>query len=169
MILILADGYIPLAPIAPAAQVVLLIFIIVFEALFIAKRVEIAHKKELWWKSAVANFATAVLGILLAIPATMFEAWLAFGWGSQKQINASLWWFSCFLFGFGLPWTVWWLCYHLSWRTEAAILTRWLSISGNKEDLRMTVRNAHRWSYGFFAIIVLLGCASYARMLFQFN
>jgi hypothetical protein len=166
MILILADGYIPLAPIAPVAQVILLIFIIVFEAIFISKRIEIAHKKELWWKSSLANLATAAIGIILAIPAAMIEAWLLFGWGSQKQIHPTLWWVACILYGVVLPWTVWLLCYHISWRTEASILARWLSISGNEENLRISVRNAHRWSYGFFALIVLLGCINYASILF---
>jgi hypothetical protein len=167
---ILADMYIPFAPIVPALQFLLLLFIIVFEALFISKRIEITNKKELWWKSSVANLATAVIGILLAVPVSMIEMWLGFGWGSQKHINVNLWWLSCFIYGLGLPWTVWLLCYHISWRTEAAILSRWLSISASKETtLRISIRNAHRWSYGFFAIIVILGCIAYAQMLFRKN
>lgn len=164
---ILADGYIPLAPLAPAGQVVLLIFVIVFEAFFIGKHVEITQKKALWWKSAVGNLATTALGVLLAIPASMFEAWLLFGWGSQKHINAALWWFSCFLYGFALPWTIWLVCYHISWRTEAAILGRWLPTSGREEEVRRSVRNAHRWSYGFLGLIVLAGCMYYASILFH--
>jgi len=160
MHLFLADGYIPLAPIAPASQAVLLIAIIFFEAFFIGKQVEPTRRKELWWKSAVGNLLTAGLGVLLAIPASMLEAWIVLGQHAQ-------WSFGYLLYGFVLPWSIWLICYHLSWRTEALVLKRWFSHNQPDDALSKAVRNVHRWSYGFLGIIVLAGCLYYASILFS--
>jgi hypothetical protein len=164
---ILANAYIPLAPLAPVGQGALLVLIIVFEALFIAKHFDASKVNGLWWKVALANVVTAVFGAVLALLSSMFEAWLVFGWGSQKHINAILWWFSCFLYGFVLPWIVWIICYHISWRSEAAILKRLLPVKGKEIEFRLSVRNSHRWSYGIIALIVLAGCLFYASILIQ--
>ena len=169
MNLILADAYIPLAPILPVGQLVLLAFIIIFEAIYISKRFEVSRKGVLWWKVAVVNCVTAAVGILLVIPVSMFETWLVFGWGSQKHINAGLWWVGCFLYGLVLPWSMWLICYHISWRMESAILTRWLPVLGTGVEFRVSVRNAHRWSYGFMGLFVLAGCLFYLNIFIQFQ
>ena len=158
MTFILADAYVPLTPIVPVGQVILLVFIILFEGLYIARRNEIPKKARFWWKITVVNLVTTALGVLLFLPAVSFESQLVLGNGSVKHVIAPLGGFPLF----ALPWL---LCYHVSWRTEAAILLRWIPQTGDEGKFKASIARAHRWSYGALGVILIVASFWYAFAL----
>lgn len=151
----LADADIPFAPVVPAAQVILLVFIIGFEGWYLSQSVPSGKKGPFWFKVTVANLCTAFLGAVLILPVVCLEVWLVFGWGSHDREHPVLWYVSCALYEIILPWIVWFLCYQISWRTEAAILGKWIADSEKPTGLRHRVMVAHRWSYALFGILVI--------------
>ncbi len=157
---LLANGYLPLAPIAPAAQAALLIVIIAFESWFIAKTNKIRMTGACFWRVAAVNVITVIIGFGILIPATLLEAWLSFGWGSQYHMNRLLWWSSVWICGVILPIGIWFLCYHVSWRVEFFILRRWAGANFPSPS-RSSVILAHRWSYAALGLFVLSGCLFY--------
>jgi hypothetical protein len=157
---ILANAYIPLAQIAPAAQVALLILIIAFETWFIARSNKSKMCGACFWRIAAVNLLTAVIGIGVLVPASMFEAWLLFGWGSQYHINKVLWWLGVWIYGLILPLGVWIVCYHISWRLEYSLLKKWTS-DRFPSPSKSSVILAHRWSYAALGLFVLSGCLHY--------
>jgi len=163
MTFLLANGYIPLAPIAPASQAVLLVVIIAFEAWFIARMNRIRMSNGCFWRLAVVNVVTSIIGIGILIPTSMFEAWILFGWGSNYVLQPTLWWIGIWIYGIILPFSVWIICYHISWRVEYFILKGWTS-DAFPEPSRLSLVYAHRWTYGFLGLLVVAGCVSYFYM-----
>jgi len=166
--LMLADAFIPFTPILPIAQVALFVVIVVVEALVIRKYSEVAiSAKRLWISVTVANIVTTLIGIALVFPLMRFEMWLAFGWGSQYRQRPVLWWLSCIVYGFLLPYTFLIFCYIVSWRTEFALLARWLPTRpDNIYVLKSRTLLAHRITYGILALPVLTASLWYATVLF---
>ncbi len=160
--MILANAYIPLASLAPIGQILVLIFIIIFETRYISRRLTEEDRPNLWRKVTVANLITAGFGLLIALIASVIETWLIFGWGSQPDQNPTLFWLACFIYGSILPWFVWFFCYQLSWRFEASFISQRIQ---NTSNLKVIIISAHRWSYGFLAIPIMLGCLYYIRIL----
>jgi hypothetical protein len=166
---IFADAFIPLSPITPVSQVVLLLVIIVLEGSLIRKRLRESNAPRLpfWLRISGANVATAVLGLLLAYPIMILEFALAFGWGSDAS-HPLLWYTSCALYGIGLPWLVWFLCYHVSWRVEFWLLKKTKGVAANDSSQAKTaVRDAHRWSYALLGLPVLYVTLWYWTTIFH--
>jgi hypothetical protein len=108
-----------------------------------------------WLRISGANVATAVIGLLLAYPIMTLEFALAFGWGSDTS-HPILWYTACALSGIGLPWLVWFLCYHVSWRVEFWLLKQTKGVAFSDSSLaKKAVRDAHRWSYALLAVPVI--------------
>lgn len=154
---ILADAFVPLSPTAPISQAVLLLIIIIIEGFFIGRRLKESSRQRLgfWFRIIGVNITTAVLGLLLAYPVFMLECALAFGWGSDYS-HPFLWYAGCALYGIGLPWTVWLLCYHISWRVEHWLLRISKGVAQTDQtSAKKAFRDAHRWSYALLALPVL--------------
>ena len=113
-----------------------------------------------FWRIAAVNLLTAVIGIGVLVPASMFETWLLFGWGSQYHINKVLWWIGVWIYGLILPFGVWIVCYHISWRLEYSLLKKWTS-DRFPSPSKSSVILAHRWSYAALGLFVLSGCLHY--------
>jgi hypothetical protein len=167
--LMLGDVYIPFTPVLPVAQFALLIVIVVIEARIIRKSTAAAvSPKRLWISVTGANLLTTLIGVALVFPIVRFEEWLGFGWGSQYLTHPILWWLSCVIYGFVLPYSFLIFCYVVSWRTEFALLVRWLAVP--REDIPSLRRHtilAHRITYGLLAIPALIGSLWYATILFH--
>jgi hypothetical protein len=166
---VLADTFIPFTPILPIAQVALLIVIVIIEALVIRRYTDAAlSPKRLWVSVTGANIITTLIGVALVFPLMWLEFRLAFEWGSQYREHPLLWWFSCIVYGFVLPYAFLIFCYVVSWRTEFALLARWLPARGEDiHSLRSRTIFAHRISYGILAIPVLVASLWYATILFD--
>lgn len=160
MHLILANAYVPFAFIAPAAQVGLLVLIILFESWFIARMNHITVTRPFIWRITLANLLTAVLGLGVLIIATWLEMTILGKCGSEHHINPTLWWVSVYVYGFFLPIGVWLACYHLSWRVEFWVLSKWETILGAQISKKSIIA-AHRWSYALLLLIVLSGVTPY--------
>ncbi len=153
---ILADAFIPLSPVAPAAQALLLFVIIIVEGLFVRKRLTESSQQDGYFLKIIGiNFATAALGVLLAVPVMFLESALAFGWGSDAA-HPLRWYAACALYGIGLPWSLWIICYHVSWRTEYWLfrMTKGIATSDTK-GAKTAFRDAHRLTYAILALPVL--------------
>jgi hypothetical protein len=157
---ILANAYVPFAFIAPAAQVGLLVLIIIFESWFIARMNHVTVTRQFIWRITLANLLTAVLGVGVLLLATWFEMTILWKWGSEHHINPTLWWFSVYIYGFFLPLSVWLACYHVSWRVEYWVLSKWEAILGMQVSKKSIIA-AHRWSYALLLLIVLSGVTPY--------
>ena len=164
-----ADAFIPLSPVAPIAQLILLVVIIVIEGIFIRKQLAIgAQTGSFWLRITGVNVLTAVLGLIGVLPVVWLESYLAVGWGSDRSHHPLLWYTACILYGFVIPWTVWFLCYQISWRAEFWLLNRGVPhLFTDKTSLRMSVRNAHRWSYAMLAVPVIIATFWYWIAVFQ--
>jgi hypothetical protein len=164
-----ADAFIPLSPVAPIAQLILLVVIIVIEGMFIRKQLDIgAGVGSFWLQVTVVNVFTAVLGLIGVLPVVWLESYLAFGWGNDRSHHPLLWYTACILYGFAIPWTVWFLCYLISWRAEFWLLSRGEPcLFTDKTSLRMSVRSAHRLSYAMLAVPVIIATFWYWITDFQ--
>ncbi len=163
-----ADAYIPLSPVAPVSQLVLLVVIIIIEGMFIRKKLTGGVQGgSFWLRISGVNVFTTVLGLIGLLPVTAFESHLVFGWGSDSS-HPLLWYTGCILYGFVIPWTVWLLCYQISWRTEFWLLNKLNTYpSTEKDSLRIAVRNAHRWSYAMLGVFVLVATSWYWLTIFH--
>ena len=163
---VFADAYIPLSPVAPVSQVILLIVIIIVEGVLIRKQAdEKISPASFWLRLVGVNVLTTLLGLLLLVPVVFLESWLLFGWGSDGS-HPILWYTACLLYGLVLPWAVWLLCYHLSWRVEFWLLNRRKTFP--VEDVsRISVRDSHRWSYAILAVPVTIATLWYWITIFH--
>ena len=163
-----ADAFIPLSPVAPIFQVVLLVIIIFMEGSIIRGRLRKKGRTIAFWlKVTSANIATGVVGLFLTLPVASLESQLVFGWGSDSG-HPFKWYTACFLYGLGIPWAVWFVCYHISWRTEFWLLKMMKEFGELDEHVaRESVRTAHRRSYGLLALPVLAATLWYWLTVFH--
>src|SRR5688572_8972630 len=108
----LANLFIPFTAVLPTAQVALLLVIVIIEALVIRRYTDpTVPTRRLWASVTGANIITTLIGVALVFPLMWLEARLAFGWGSQYREHPLLWWFSCIIYGFFLPYSFLIFCY----------------------------------------------------------
>jgi hypothetical protein len=82
--------------------------------------------------------------------------------------HPALVWFSHIFYGFLVPFALVISCYVISWRTEFALLARWLPAQREDRDsLRSRTILAHRVTYSILAIPIILASLSYGIMLSQ--
>jgi hypothetical protein len=168
----LADAFIPITPILPASQVALLVVIVVIEALVIRRFTSTALSATQLWASVIgANIVTTLIGVALVFPLSRFEFWLAYyGWDNEYGEHPLVWWLSYVVYAFALPYTFLLFCYVVSWRTEFALLTRWLAVSSTERvSLRSRTVLAHRISYGILAVPVIVVSVSYGWMVWHLH
>jgi hypothetical protein len=152
-----ADAFLPLSPVAPIAQLMLLVVVIVIEGMLIRNQLAIGTRaRSFWLRITGVNVLTAVLGLIGVLPVVYFEAHMVLGWRNYGS-PPLLWYTACILYGFAIPWAVWFLCYHISWRAEFWLLSKGdPGLFINKRALRISLRNAHRWSYAILAVPVVI-------------
>ena len=165
---IFADAFIPLSPVTPIAQLLLLAVIVLIEGKVIRSCFDPKVSSFKFWRSIfVVNLATTVLGLLLVVPLIYLDSSLAYGWGNDGS-KPVRWWTACILFGFVIPWLVWFLCYQISWRVENALLKRGRTKPiANEELFNSTVRRAHRWSYLLLAVPLIATNLWYGSILYM--
>jgi len=171
----LADALLPFVAILPAAQIVLFVITVIIEGVIIRKFTGLALlRKNLWLSVAGANLVTLLIGVVLACPLMWLQLgqirlWLPrFHLGRQNMGHSALVWFSHIFYGFLVPFALIISCYVISWRTEFALLARWLSVQREDRDsLRSRTILAHRVTYSILAIPIILACLSYGIMLSQ--
>lgn len=148
----LANAFIPLSPVAPVVQFLLLLVVIAIEAGVLRHSLGVEVGKALRSRVAAGNFASAAIGLVFAILVVTFvEGPLVYSTRYSEP-----WWHGVVEVEYRLvlPWTVWFACYQLSWRLEHRILAARRDLPVDPERLRAAVIRGHRITYGLLAVLL---------------
>jgi len=168
--LILANSYAPIAPVTPVAKIFFLVFIILFEAIYLKNCWEDEKILKIIFHVSVANIYSALVGVLIGVAITFVDILvqpLLYSLYSIKigNINPSILpdVLRVIIGVIILPWSAWFLCYRVSCFLEFRYLSRY--IKSAKCD-KISVINANECTYRFLGLVLLY--ATYVEMQIMF-